>query len=360
MFTRRCAECLLPENYPEVGLDENRVCRYCLGERHFGVEADPAIGALVRCKEELKADFERTIEASRGQGPYDCLVPLSGGKDSSYLAHTLKHQYKLRILTLTVDTGLLSPLAKPNVARVASKLNVDHVCCTPRPEFFRKLYRYLLGHPSFERKRYEEIGYLSTVCQVCSRVIHSIALQAAAQRGIPFVALAYSPDQIEYHFYEVPREEICGQNWAPELLYHPPFDREDRSYFWDPQAFSDRHPLPRLLLPWHVMDYPGAEETTRRVIELGLLEKRKASMFVTNCRMNWLMLYLDARRLGYNSYVGSLSYQVRQGHISRSKWVLLLELERMAVKLGLYGKIWKRRELREVLEHLDLNLSGLP
>jgi hypothetical protein len=359
MLTKRCVKCLLPENYPSVDFNEDRVCSYCLGRQHFGVEADPQVRPLMAQKEKLRADFERAIEAARGQAEYDCLVPLSGGKDSTYLAHLLKNEYGLRILTLTVDTGLMSPLAKPNVARVAARLNVDHIMVAPKPEFFKKLYRYFLTHPSFEKKGCEEVGYVSTVCQVCCKAIHSLVMQAAALRRIPFVALAYSPDQIEHHFYEASHREVYEQKWAPEALSREPFDDEDRRHFWDPEVFRDRHPLPRLLLPFHVIDYPGAEEVTRRTIELGLLEKRKASLFVTNCHLNWLMIHLDTHKLGYDPYVASISHQIREGRISRRRWLLLLELERIAARLGLYRKVWKRKEVREVLAHLDLNLNDL-
>lgn len=359
MPVKRCARCLLPGNYPGVEFNESRVCSYCLGRQHFGVEADPQIRSLMAQKETLRADFERAVEEARGRAEYDCLVPLSGGKDSTYLAHLLKNEYGLKVLTMTIDTGLLSPLAKPNAARVAARLNVDHLLYTPRPEFFKKLYRYYLTHPSFEKKRYEEIGYVSTVCQVCCKAIHSMVMQAAALRRIPFVALAYSPDQIEHHFYEASHSEVYEQKWAPPPLYGAPFDEEDRRQFWDPEVFAERRPLPRLLLPFHVIDYPGAEEVTRRTIELGLLEKRKAGLFVTNCRLNWLLMHLDMHKLGYDPYVASISHQIREGRISRRRWLVLLELERIAARWGLYRRFWKRREVMEVLSHLKLNMDDL-
>jgi hypothetical protein len=354
---KRCTKCLLPATYPGVGLDEGRVCSYCLGTRHFGVQGDPEIRARMARKQQLREDFEKTVRARRGQGEYDCLVPLSGGKDSSYLAYLLKEKYGLKILTVTVDTGLMSPLAGPNVARVVSRLNVEHVFVTPKADFFKKLYRHFLMHPRLAKDGYEEIGHLSTVCRVCCQAIHSIVMQEAARRDIPLVALAYSPDQIEYHFYEASRAEIYEKAWAPTALHEPPFDEDDRRYFWDPAAFSRCTRLPRLLLPFHVIDYPGADEVTRRVVELGLLEKRKSSLFVTNCRLNWLMIYLDERTLGYSPYIAAFSHQVRAGHISRRKWLWLMELERIAARLGLWGRFWKRRDMREVLAYLDLRLE---
>ena len=53
-----------------------------------------------------EADFERTLSECKGQGEYDCLVPLSGGKDSIYLLYRLKVECKLKVLAFTVDVNI--------------------------------------------------------------------------------------------------------------------------------------------------------------------------------------------------------------------------------------------------------------
>lgn len=356
MFTKRCTKCLMPENYPNISFNSNGVCSYCLGEQHFGVMNDPKIRRTMVEKESLREDFETTVRECRGQGEYDCLVPLSGGKDSSYLVYLLQQQYGLKVLTLTVDTGLLSPRAIPNIERVITRLNVDHILFTPKADFFKKLYHYFLTHVKFERKKYEEIGYTGTVCHSCCEAIHSIALRVAAERGIPFVALGYSPDQIEYYFYEAPQEDIYQRGWLPPELNDDPFDEEDRSYFWDSSSRTEGGNLPRLLFPYHVLEYP--KEVAKSVVELGLIQKGNASPLVTNCQLSLLLMYLDIKKLGYNPYISSISYLVREGRISRRRLLLAIEGGNLLVKSGM-ASIFLKRKINHVLEYLNLEMKEL-
>ena len=90
-----------------------------------------------------------------------------------------------------------------------------------------------------------------------------------------------------------------------------------------------------------------------------LIEKGKTSQLVTNCQLNWLMIYLDTLKLGYNPYVASFSQLVRQGKASRRKWLLLMELADTGVGMGLYMKFWRRKEMKYVLKYLDLELDDL-
>jgi hypothetical protein len=350
----------MPENYPGVSFNSDGVCSYCLGEQYFGISGDPKIREMMIQKDKLREDFERTVRECRGQGEYDCLVLLSGGKDSSYLAYLLKQQYGLRVLGLTVDTGLLSPVAKPNIERVAAHLNVDHTFFTPKADFFKKLYRYFLTHPKFERENYEEIGYTGTVCRVCCQAVHSIGLEEAVKRRIPLVALGYSPDQIEYYFYEIPQEEIRERSWVPKELNYEPFDEEDRNYFWDPSICAEGDDFPRVLLPYHVIDYPSIGQVTRKVEELGLIRKRKASPLVTNCQLGLLLMYLDIKKLGYNSYISAFSYDIKEGKLTRNRRLLLgIEALDWLVKSGAF-RIIARRRINRLLKYLDLEMKDLP
>ncbi len=359
MFTKRCTKCLMPENYPNISFNSKGVCSYCLGEQHFGVMNDPKIRELMTDKGKLREDFERTISECRGQSEYDCLVLLSGGKDSSYLVYLLKQQYGLKILALTVDTGLLSPVAKQNIKQVVTHLNVDHIFFTPRFDFFKKLYRYFLSHPKFEKRKYEEIGYMSTVCRACCEAVHSIGLREAAKRRIPLVMLGYSPDQIEYYFYEIPQEDIREQSWVPEELNDEPFDEGDHNYFWIPSVCMESGKFPRVLLPYHVLDYPGGREVTRKVVELGLIQKGKAGPLVTNCHLSLLLVYLDVKKLGYNPLISALSYNIRGGYASPNRRLLLgIEGLNWLVKSGMFRIVFRRR-ISHVLGHLDLEMKDL-
>ena len=60
-------------------------------------------------------------------GKYDALVPISGGKDSSYILHLCKRVYRLNVLAFTNNNGFLTDVAKVNIDKIVKKLGVDHV-----------------------------------------------------------------------------------------------------------------------------------------------------------------------------------------------------------------------------------------
>jgi adenylyl- and sulfurtransferase ThiI len=68
---------------------------------------------------------------------YDCLLMLSGGKDSCSLAFKLKEQ-GLNILCFTLDTGFLSDVAKSNIEKLTRILDVDSIVIKPKPSKYLK------------------------------------------------------------------------------------------------------------------------------------------------------------------------------------------------------------------------------
>lgn len=111
---RRCTKCILPETFPSIRFDENGVCNYCLGYEPVKVFGEEA--------------FEKVLERYRGKGgKYDCVVPISGGRDSSFVLYQIVKKYKMRALTLTVDSGAITPEGYRNIERVTGVLGVDHI-----------------------------------------------------------------------------------------------------------------------------------------------------------------------------------------------------------------------------------------
>ncbi|MCK9381072.1 MAG: N-acetyl sugar amidotransferase [Sulfuritalea sp.] len=90
--------------------------------------------ALIRLPNEWwpNAEGERRLEQlvkrlrAGGRGrPYDAIIGLSGGVDSAYLAHVLKHKYDLRLLAVHVDGGWNSDQAVRNIETIVRTLNLD-------------------------------------------------------------------------------------------------------------------------------------------------------------------------------------------------------------------------------------------
>ncbi len=95
---RRCTRCILPESYPDIDFDSKGVCRMCREFDHRYQNIDWAF---------LEKKLIRMLGRYRGKGrsKYDCLVPFSGGKDSTYTLWLLKNKYGMNPLAFNVDNG---------------------------------------------------------------------------------------------------------------------------------------------------------------------------------------------------------------------------------------------------------------
>lgn len=114
-----CTRCIMDTSDPDITFDENGVCNHCHDYdwmvEHYGykgAESDKQLKALVtKIKEECKND------------EFDCVLGISGGVDSSYLAY-LSNELGLRVLAVHVDGGWNSPVAEDNIKKICDKLNI--------------------------------------------------------------------------------------------------------------------------------------------------------------------------------------------------------------------------------------------
>lgn len=330
---KRCKRCLIPENYPNVILNKNGICNLCLNEKS---KDDLTEGTR------YKQEFKEYIEKIKGKGEYDCLLLFSGGKDSTYLLYILKEKYGLNVLAVTVDTGLLNPKTKLNIKKIVKHLNVNHIAITPENDFFKRLYRYFIQHPTKDT-------YCLSVCILCQKLMQSIGLNVAVEKKIPFVALAYSPDQADT--YELSTDKMC-KSWIPEELYQEPFTEKDRSYFWNPEHVKIK---PRVIFPFCAIGYPGVEKIVEKLSYIGLGKKRSFNPISSNCYLGWLLMFLDVKKNNYNQYVMLLSIQIRKGKTKRGKWSIIIPLGNWLLKNGFV----KRKEIKYALSYLDLNINKI-
>lgn len=111
---RRCSRCLLPETFPFIKFDDEGVCNYCA--RYL-----PWRSRGMRELEELVAPLRKS------EGEPDCLVPVSGGRDSSYALHVVKRVLRMNPVAYTYDWGMVTDLARRNISRMCGELGVEHV-----------------------------------------------------------------------------------------------------------------------------------------------------------------------------------------------------------------------------------------
>jgi len=117
-----CTRCVMDTTDPDITFDENGYCNHCS-------DAIKRLNDIYFIDEEVKRNRLKTIvEKIKNEGKgkkYDCIIGLSGGVDSSYLAYVAVKELKLRPLAVHLDNGWNTELAVKNINNIVEKLNID-------------------------------------------------------------------------------------------------------------------------------------------------------------------------------------------------------------------------------------------
>ena len=339
-----CRNCLLPDRAPGAALNAAQLCSACHAYPSTSREA------LEQARQRHALDLEQTLRTRNGHAAYDCLVNLSGGKDSCYLLYKLVREYGLKVLAFTTHINL-PPVAWENIRRTVQALDVEHLVYTPPQEFYRKMFRHLL-------RNQEARGAVRTVCYVCAPLFEGFALQAAVGKRIPLVVAGYSPGQPEPERmrYEFAPEMIRAHDWTPpELRASGLFSAAELDLFWNPFRYPSGTSFPRYLAPFHAWPY-HQDEVMKKVVELGLIASRShASPVHSNCPVNWLLMYSDLKNLGYNPYTPEFSRLIREGKASRRYWKFMGPV----VDFMIRRKVYLGRNVKTSLRWLGLREEEL-
>lgn len=118
---QRCTRCVMDTTDSKITFDENGVCDHC---RNF----DKNIAPYWKPNENRMEELQKLAEKIRKTGKnseYDCILGLSGGADSSYLAYIAKEVMHLRPLAFVVDTGWNLNVAVENIEKIVKGLDLD-------------------------------------------------------------------------------------------------------------------------------------------------------------------------------------------------------------------------------------------
>lgn len=117
---RICTRCIMDTTDPDIVFDAEGVCNHC--RRYDALERQRLIPPAER-DERLRALVEEIRAAGRGK-PYDCVIGVSGGVDSTYVAWLVK-DLGLRPLAVHLDNGWNSELAVANIEKTLKTLGID-------------------------------------------------------------------------------------------------------------------------------------------------------------------------------------------------------------------------------------------
>ncbi len=174
---RYCKRCVMPDTRPGIIFDEEGICSACCSyERRKGTEWDKRFQEL-----------EKLCEKHRNKGPfgYDCIIAVSGGKDSHFQTHIMKERMGMHPLLVSVEDNFpMTEAGKNNIRNISETFGCDIISLKPN----------IRAQKSITRKMFEKYGKPTWFID---RLIYTYPLHMAAKLGIPL--LVYG-ENISYEY----------------------------------------------------------------------------------------------------------------------------------------------------------------
>ena len=308
----RCGRCGLESRHPEARLDDGGICAPC---RRFEIDRERVaeyFGTMTQL-EAILADA-----AARSDGPHDCLMLFSGGKDSTYALCRLVDM-GAHPLVFQLDNGYISDQATENIRRVVETLGLELVVGST---------------PAMDAIFVDSLNRFSNVCNGCFKTVYTLAMLEARARGIPMIVTGLSRGQLfETRLADLYRRGIVGHGDDDAIdrmilearkAYHRMDDEVARSLdvevfaddaVFDAVRFVDFYRYCDVTLE-ELRDYIGTRTPWIRPHDTGRS---------TNCRINEVGIFVHTAERGFHNYALPYSWDVRLGHKRRDAAVAELD-----------------------------------
>lgn len=170
-----CKKCVYPDTKPQLNLDENGICDACRSaEEKEKIDWDARRKELEKILEQYK---------HKDGSKYDCIIPVSGGKDSHFQTHVIKNVFGLNPLLVSFHPRDFTELGRKNIENLKN-FGVDCIEFTANPIVYKKLAKFGL----------EELGDAAWPEHIG---IFTVPVQVAVAYKIPLLIWGENP-QMEY------------------------------------------------------------------------------------------------------------------------------------------------------------------
>ena len=186
-----CKECLYPDTKPQLNFNSDGVCSACTNKKtKDDIDWD-------KKKEELLQILEKY--RSKDGSNYDCIIPVSGGKDSTYQTYVIKKEFGLNPLVVNFHPLDQTEIGRKNLENL-KKIGVDCIEFSPNPNIFKKLAKFGLTELG-DFQWPEHIG------------IFTVPVQIAVRYKIPLIIWGENP-QLEYgQSTDINKDTILDREW---------------------------------------------------------------------------------------------------------------------------------------------------
>lgn len=312
---KRCTRCIMPETQEAIRFNEEGVCNLCEQyERKQAIDWD--------ARERMLLEI---LDKYRGRGRYDCLIPYSGGKDSSFQAYIMVKKYRMKPLLYTFHHTNVTKTGLYNMFNTTQKLGLEHILYTPDKHVVRKLMLLAL-------KEYGDW------CWYCHSGIYGNTIQVAVCYDTPLIIWGESNAEYQQYYTLDDFEEIDYDNFTRFKQSGIGYERfvgkmglteQDLEPFKfpSPEEINQLKPVSMHLGSYVKWDTYKQVELIKR--ELDWRDAPVEGSHVTHdkqeCRFIGVRDYCKYLKRGFGRTTHLASIDVREGRISREEALRLEE-----------------------------------
>lgn len=209
---RYCKRCVYPEVAVNLYIDDDGVCSACRAMEQYNNLSEEYWN-------ERKKKFKKILDEvlSRNQSKYDCIIPVSGGKDSYFQAHKIVTDYGLKPLLVTYHGNNYLPEGDYNRDRMRQLFNADHLVFGPSVEVLKKLNR-LCFRKMGDMNWHAHCGIMTYPIQVA--VMYKIPLMIWGEITFDISGMHDPEDFVEFSARVRHEHSLRGFEWY-DLLNDP-------------------------------------------------------------------------------------------------------------------------------------------
>lgn len=338
---RWCRKCVTPDTRPRVEFDAEGVCNACRWHERKQKEID---------WEQRKYELKKICMRFWKQDGFDVIVPCSGGKDGSYVAWKLKHEFGMHPLCVTFAPQMPTPIGRRNLHNFIQS-GFDHILLTPDPNTYRE----------FSKRSFIDRGMCK---QPFITGISTALFNIAIKFGIPF--LMYG-EQGEVEYGGVSETGLL-QEMTRDFLIKYYYEREDPSkwgYWWRLPEFEEK-----LHATWWSLfeDWEPEEHAKLAKEKCGfeMLVGGSIGTFTNYAQLDDMLQDLHAYMmfiaLGFGRCTSDASIEIRRGRMTREQGVEVVRkldgtfpLEYLPAYLS-YFDMTEEEFWNTVHDHVNFNL----
>ena len=159
-----CSRCLSNQTIQSLSLDTNNICQFC--KIHDEMEKEYPLNDN---SEKKLFEISKKIKKMGSNSKYDCVVGVSGGRDSTFLLYYIKKILNLRPLAVHYDNGFDSDISVTNILNICQKLDVDLETNVADWQTFKKITRSFFKAGVSDPDTPTDVGIFKTMYQTAYR-----------------------------------------------------------------------------------------------------------------------------------------------------------------------------------------------